>query len=164
MLFQTAFRSDAAFAVHIYADFLQPRHSVRSEAEGDNHRVARDDFFAAFNDFGTLAAFFIRFTHAGVHDFDTGYLACCIGVHRQRFGFDFNRLGIKLKLYTLFFGVGVFLFTARHIGGIATVHAGYFRRALAHGGTHAVHRRIAAAQHHHAFAGHAHIVGRIEIE
>ena len=159
-----AFGGDAAFAVHVYADFLQPRHGVRSETEGDNHRIASNHFFAACDDFGTLAAFLIRLAHAGTHDFDAGYLTCRISVYRQRFGFDFNRLGVKLELHALFFGVGVFFFTARHIGRIAAVHAGHFRRALANGGTHAVHRCVAAAQHYHAFTGHAHIVGRIEIK
>jgi hypothetical protein len=53
------------------------------------------------------------------------------------------------ELDALLFGVRHLAHRARHVGAVATVEALDRPRALANGGAHAVHRRVAAADHGH---------------
>ena len=137
---------------------------MRGEAEGHNHGIAGNHFFAAGNDFGAAAALCIRLAHLGFHNAQAGHFALGIGLHRHRLGFDGHGLSVELKSHALFLRVGEFFAAAGHIGGIAAVNASHFGGILAHGSAHAIHGGVAAAEHHHALAGHAHEIGAVETE
>ena len=68
--------------------------------------------------------------------------------------FNAQRLHVKFKFNAFFARIFNFFLRARHIGFITAIGAGYRFCAVADGGTHAVHCRISAAQHHNAFVCH----------
>src|SRR6185369_13485220 len=62
------------------------------------------------------------------------------------------RRGEPDELDALFLGVLHLALRARHVGAVAAIETLHRLRALAHRGAHAIHRRIAAADHHDVLA------------
>src|SRR3569833_1447082 len=73
---------------------------------------------------------------------------------------ELDGLAIPKKLHAFFLGVGDLALRARHDGFVAAIGAGDARRALADRAAIAIHRGVAAAQHHHALALHVDEVTR----
>ena len=126
----------------------QPFHAVRTETERHHHGVGRDHVFRTGHDLGATTAFRIRCAHLGTRHLHAAHFT--VGIH-----FNTQRLDVELELHALFTRVFHFALRARHVLFVTTVGADHVCRILTNGGTHAVHRGITAAQHHHAFAFHA---------
>src|SRR5690606_435404 len=141
-------RNDAALRVQLYAVLRQPLHAVRTKTKRHHHGVSRDHVFRTGHDLRATTAFRIWRTHLRARHLHAAHFT--VGIH-----FNTQRLDVELELDALFTCVFHFALRARHVLFVTTVGTDDMRRILANGGTHAVHRGITAAQHHHAFAFHA---------
>ena len=104
--------------------------------------------FGTCNDLRAATAFGIRFAHFGTYHFYAADFA--VTVH-----FNPQWLDVEFELYAFFPRVFHFAAGTRHVLFITTIGTGNVLRSLAHGRTHAVHRSVATAKDHHAFAFHA---------
>ena len=148
-------RDDAALAVHVDAELLEPGCRARTETEGDDHRIGRQDLLGTGNRLGTATTSGIGLAQAGFHHLDAFHPV---------FANDGDGLAVEQELHALFLGVLHFLARARHVGGIAAVGAGHALGALANGGAVAVHGGVTSTQDHHALALHVDEIGRILLE
>ena len=123
----------------------KPGSGTRTEAERDDHVVSRNDLLAARHLDRHTAAAGVSRAEFGRHDFDPLDAA---------FADDRHRLAVEQELHALFAGIGDLAAAARHIGFVAAVGAGDTGGTLADSAAVAVHRGIAAAEHHHALTIH----------
>src|SRR5690606_1699683 len=107
------------------------------------HGIRRNDLLGAGDRLRAATALFIRCAQAGFHHLDALY---------PTFPDDGDGLAVEEELHPLFLGVLHLPTRTRHVGCVATIGAGYALGALADRGAIAVHRRIAAAEHHHPLA------------
>ena len=129
-------------AVQRHPRRLQPGHAVRVEAKGHDHRICRHNKLAAGDRRRTASSPGVRSAQLGAQKAYPVNPPVLVQLKR-------HRLDVKLKERPLFAGVFDLFFRARHVGFISPIGAGH----LAERGAHAVHRRIAAAQHHHVQPG-----------
>src|SRR3569623_1831173 len=144
-------RAHAAALVALDAELGEPRRRVGLEAEGDDDAIGRDDLFRAGHDLRRATAARIGRAELGRHYFHAFDLVVAD---------ELDGLAIPKNLHAFFLGVGDLALRARHVGLVAAIGAGHARRALADRAAVAVHRGVAAAQHHHALTLHVDEVTR----
>ncbi len=119
---------------------------MRVEAKGHNYRIGRHHKLAAVDRHRAAASLGIRLTQPGAQQANAVNPSGIIQGQR-------HRLHVKFKGSPFFPGIFDLLFRPRHVGLIPTVGAGDAGSPMAQRGAHAVHRRIAAAQHYHVQPG-----------
>ena len=119
---------------------------MRVEAKGHDHRICRHNKLAAGDRRRTASSPGVRSAQLGAQKANPVNSSFLVQLKR-------HRLDVKLKERPLFAGVFDLFFRARHVGFISPIGAGHLAGAVAQRGAHAVHRRIAAAQHHHVQPG-----------
>ncbi|MNR08940.1 hypothetical protein D3C85_1251190 [compost metagenome] len=115
---------------------------MRIKTKRHNHRIGRHHKLTACDRHRTTTALRIGLTQRGAQQANAVDLTRLVQ-------HQFDGLDVKLKVRALFFGIFDLFFRARHVGLIPTIGTGDFCRVMAQRGAHAVHRRIAPAQHHH---------------
>ena len=128
--------------------FAEPRGRVRAEPERDDDAVGGDDLLGPRHVLRFATALGIGRAETGLDHFHAFDLAVTD---------DLNRGTIEDEADAFFLGVGNFAARPGHIGLVAAVDAGDAAGLLPHRGAHAVHRGIAAAEHHHALSAQVHI-------
>ncbi|MND98508.1 hypothetical protein D3C80_908650 [compost metagenome] len=128
----------------------QPVHLVRTETKGHDHRVGINDVLGTWHLLSNLAAIGIRCTQLGTNHFHSGHATGAVE-------FDAQWLQVEFEINPFLTRVFHFAFGAWHVGFITAVGADNVGCPLANRGTHAVHRGVTTAQHHHTFTFHADI-------
>ncbi len=119
-----------------------PRQILGIEAERLDHEIGAEIEFVARIGLGRAAAAGVGRAQPHPRDAHAAY------------GHAVEALGRREpdELYAFLLGVGDFARRSRHVGAVAAIEALHRFGALANGGAHAIHRRVAAADHHHALA------------
>ena len=104
--------------------------------------------FGTCHNLRAATAFGIRFAHFCAHHFYAADFAVAIHFYTQR-------LDVEFELYAFFPRVFHFAAGTRHVLFITTIGTGNVLCPLAYRRAHAVHRSVATAKDHHAFAFHA---------
>src|SRR5512139_676688 len=140
-----ALGDDAATRVDGDLVLFEPRLRIGAEAERDDHVIGRQDFLRTRNDDRCAAAARIGRAEFGGHQLDALDAAVAD---------DLDRLPVPQELHAFFLGIGDLALRSRHVLLVAAIGADDAGCALADAGAIAVHRGVAAAQHHHALALH----------
>src|SRR3569832_1881846 len=144
-------RAHAAALVALDAELGETRRRVGLEAEGDDDAIGRDDLFRAGHDLRRATAARIGRAELGRHYFHAFDLVVAD---------ELDGLAIPKKLHAFFLGVGDLALRARHVSFVAAIGAKNAHHTLADRAAIAIHRGVAAAQHHHALALHVDEVTR----
>ena len=129
----------------------EPRRGTCPETKGDDYAIGRYHFLGAGHRFRVLSAALIRRAEPG---FDQPYAFDPAAAD------DLDRLAVEREHDAFFPGVRDFAARPRHVFLIAAVHAGDRLGLLTHRGAHAVHRGVAAAEHHNASSRNVGQIGR----